>query len=641
MNKQEEGRYQAGITVFLSLMLVVMISFLGTFLESAHLAAVRSQTAAAGDSAMDNLFSYYEKSLYEKYRILALDERQPAETILQADMNWYQEGEQVQNYLRFKAKETEITEKQYLLDNNGEALYKEAAQIVSADVIAAVKQMLSEQTEDLSQSAVFTENMNLLTQQSSNLVEISDILEEIDICIETYNHTLLQLKEHLRSVSLEEYVKSAVNPYKIESYVDQLLEESKNIKKYVLDYHQKRQAAAAAVSTVQNALNRDELDQRYKDILYDELKAIQELTSKDGKIYQSVEELNQQIQKQIYPLERMKKVSKTGSAAEEGYSILKENIRQCKELSKISLKKVEKQENHTDIKISQLFKLIKEAADEGVLGLVLDDSQKLSERKVTTRNLPSEQTKKETTNTKNLFRQKIEGSINNFVWNIYLEQYFDCFTDGGTYDLEYVLGGKKTDKENLKNTAEQLVLLRQAMNLVQLLEDESKKLQAQSTAGVLFAFTANPTVIQAMSTLIMAAWAYAEAISDVRILMYGGKIPFWKNKSQWRMSLDDAVNIKKWKVPEKEIKSSKNGLSYSEYLRILLFFHGRDNNLYRGCDMIQWNICQKDSAFRLSSCIYDVKARFKVSVSPLFVSMQQMLWGNEYIYEHAEQKSYS
>lgn len=641
MDKQEKKNYQAGITIFLSLMLVVLLSFLGTFLESAHIAAVRSQAASAGDSAMDNLFSYYEKSLYDKYRILALDGRQPAQILLQADMDWYQENEQVQHYLRFNTKKTEIIEKQSLLDNHGEALYKEARQIVSADTLAAAKQMLSEQTESLSQSTVFTENMNLLAQQSSNLVEISEILEDLDICIETYNRTLHQLKERLQYISKESYIQSEENRDILEKHIIQLLEESRQIKSHVLDYHQKRQAAASAVSKVQDTLKSDELDQRYKDILYEELKAVREVTASEGKVYQSVEAQHQQVQKQIYTLERMQKVFHGDVDAADGYGILKENITACAELSKISLEKEEKQESQTAIEILPLFKTIKALAEDGVLGIVLDDSETLSSRKIDTENLPSQMTGIKTEKTKNLFQQKVEDSVDNLVWNIYLEQYLDCYTGGGTYDLEYVIGGKNTDRENLKKTVEQLVLLRQAMNLVHLLGDEAKKLQAQSAAGALFAFTANPAVIQAMSTVILTAWAYAEAVSDVRILMYGGKLDFWKSQNQWRLSLQDAVYIENWKLSKKKIASFNQGLDYSEYLRILLFFHSKDNNLYRGCDMIQWNICQQDTDFRLDSCMYNIKARFSIAVSPLFVSMQQALWGNGYIYEHSESKSYS
>ena len=61
-----KNRVQNGsITVFLSLLLVVLISLITTSLESAHLSAVRGRIGMSGEAAMYTLFSHFEKSLYD------------------------------------------------------------------------------------------------------------------------------------------------------------------------------------------------------------------------------------------------------------------------------------------------------------------------------------------------------------------------------------------------------------------------------------------------------------------------------------------------------------------------------------------------------------------------------------------------
>lgn len=52
--------------------------------------------------------------------------------------------------------------------------------------------------------------------------------------------------------------------------------------------------------------------------------------------------------------------------------------------------------------------------------------------------------------------------------------------DGGRYQLEYLLHGKDNDRSNLENTVSELFLIRQGINLIQILSDTEKREAAKA-----------------------------------------------------------------------------------------------------------------------------------------------------------------
>lgn len=68
-------------------------------------------------------------------------------------------------------------------------------------------------------------------------------------------------------------------------------------------------------------------------------------------------------------------------------------------------------------------------------------------------------------------------------------------------------------------------------------------------------------------TAILAAWAYAESVSDVRILLDGGHVSLRKTEAQWRTSLEHVGDCLNASADE----TSREGLGYESYLQILLW----------------------------------------------------------------------
>lgn len=71
---QREYRKKAGITVFLTMLLAICGSFLFALLETARVKGLHTEAQMVGDMTIESMFAEYQKSIYEEYGILLLDE---------------------------------------------------------------------------------------------------------------------------------------------------------------------------------------------------------------------------------------------------------------------------------------------------------------------------------------------------------------------------------------------------------------------------------------------------------------------------------------------------------------------------------------------------------------------------------------
>ena len=225
--------------------------------------------------------------------------------------------------------------------------------------------------------------------------------------------------------------------------------------------------------------------------------------------------------------------------------------------------------------------------------------------------------------------------------NEYIRKKFGCFTDKieGTvldYEIEYILSGKDRDRDNLEQTIGKLLLIREGMNLIYLMQDSAKKAEAESLAIALVGFTGMYGVIKVTQVLILAIWAFVEAVIDVRLLLEGEKVALLKNSGNWNTSLEGVKNFKK-EVGTAGIKQ-KEGLSYQDYLRVLLFLSDDSQKDYRMMDLIEENIRQQEGkGFSLDNCVSYMEVRLKFIAEPLFFKVGS---GNKYEIEGENRYGY-
>ena len=175
------------------------------------------------------------------------------------------------------------------------------------------------------------------------------------------------------------------------------------------------------------------------------------------------------------------------------------------------------------------------------------------------------------------------------------------------YQMEYLIGKKSSDKENLRLVVNRLLLLRETANFMYLMQDSAKQAEAEAMAAALAVVLFFPELKDLIKLSILIAWSYAESVSDVRILLDGGKVPIFKDSGSWKLDLKNALKLH---IPDSDQSGNQEGLSYQMYLRLLLAFTDKYDRNFRFMDIVEMDIrrTKGNERFCLDHCIHDFEA---------------------------------
>lgn len=178
------------------------------------------------------------------------------------------------------------------------------------------------------------------------------------------------------------------------------------------------------------------------------------------------------------------------------------------------------------------------------------------------------------------------------------------------YEVEYILQQQTQDRENLKKTLQEILLLREAVNAA-FLFGSSLKAEAETAAGVIAILLGLPEIKDLAATVILFAWAYAESVKDVRILLRGDKIPLVKSEESWNTPFSQLLT---YRSHLDSYRSSADGMSYQDYLGALLVCHGAKKAIAGLMDVMESDIRQTpgNSNFRLDGLIDGMQACIRV-----------------------------
>lgn len=227
--------------------------------------------------------------------------------------------------------------------------------------------------------------------------------------------------------------------------------------------------------------------------------------------------------------------------------------------------------------------------DMGILGLVLPSDYTVSEKNIPLSALLSHRNLQEGMGyleTGNPESQKLymQSYIMDKLGNYASPNTFDAFA----YETEYILWGQSSDRENLRKTVHRLLLMREAANCVSLYKDPIKRQETASMAAALCTLLLFPQGTAAAEALLLAGWAYAESLVDVRQLMLGGTVPLIKTADSWKTSLSNIGEI--FSLLQNNQRLYTSGLDYPDYLHLMLFTVSEHNQTFRCMDMIEQNI---------------------------------------------------
>ena len=265
-------------------------------------------------------------------------------------------------------------------------------------------------------------------------------------------------------------------------------------------------------------------------------------------------------------------------------------------------------------KVVNPISIIRRIRKMGILELVIPGNKGVSDGQVQAGSLLSRREKQ-----RGMSMYEPEKTDTSYTSQILFQQYlmeklgnYTAPGKGGLkYQTEYILGGKTGDIENLKSVARRLLLIREGVNMVHLVSDGTKRAQAAGLAAAIASAFLIPPATGVIEAALLLCWAFGESILDVRELFDGGKVPLVKSAADWQLSLENLAEL--LNGLDSVRRGSEDGMSYEDYLQVLLLGVSREEKITRAMDMIELCVREKGRKnFRMDSCI--VAAEVSVDV---------------------------
>ena len=268
---------------------------------------------------------------------------------------------------------------------------------------------------------------------------------------------------------------------------------------------------------------------------------------------------------------------------------------------------------------------VTEAKRNGVLSLVLPKNAKVSasrldlSKAVSHRNL----------NTGTKVISAAADWYQSVLVNQYYVNYLNCYTNSEgnralNYELEYLIAGKAEDSENLRVVVGELLAVREASNMASLMASASKQSEAMALAVTLAGASLNPVIVEIVKYGILAAWAFAESVLDLRTLLSGGKVSLVKSELDWTSNVHDLpVLLSGWSVA----KNCSAGMDYSQFLSLLLLMHNGDKLAMRAMDAQEATVQRNEGyeTFQMDHVLCESSVSATYEYSPVFLGFVSLL----------------
>lgn len=243
----------------------------------------------------------------------------------------------------------------------------------------------------------------------------------------------------------------------------------------------------------------------------------------------------------------------------------------------------------------------------GLLNVVIQNQSDISDKNISLETMPSHRSLQKGKGTFPI-KEDTDSVASKLYFGEYLLEKFaaaDKPNQEGklSYELEYIISGTGSDRENLERVVRKLAAVRFAADYGYLMTDEVKKAEAETMALTLAGIVALPALTEVIKHGILLAWAFGEAVIDIRTLLAGGKVELLKTKENWQLQLSSLLKLG---TDEEQIErtDSEKGISYKEYLRMLLFAASQKRVVMQSLDVLEMNMqTEKGDFFKVDNCV--------------------------------------
>lgn len=215
-------------------------------------------------------------------------------------------------------------------------------------------------------------------------------------------------------------------------------------------------------------------------------------------------------------------------------------------------------------------------------------------------------------------KKLIKEASDTILFHSYLATHFgDFFEDNKagalSYETEYLIAGKATDRENLSSVAMRICAIRTILHFVSLYTDAERKAPVEQAALAACGVIGLPALKSIVVFLLLFVWALEEAVIDTAALLQGKRLLLYPGKTGGSLSFQEILMFSKTFVSEKaKQKKEEKGLAfgYNEFLHLFLFLTPKEDKKYRAADLIQENLRKiYDESFRINECVWKLSYR--------------------------------
>jgi hypothetical protein len=636
------------ITIFISLIMMCIFALFCGLTESARTAGARWYLQTAASSALDSVFSQYHRSLWDTYRLLYAEYEDEEELTddFAAFLNPYLESAK---WYPMSLEDMKVNAWHMAVDDNGKYLEQEIFDYMKygkwdLDFDADTPQQLQNLTKEAGAVKNVAEKYRGHAKDALKLENALEAISENQDCqAEKKTEGLSALQEYDSSgfsrsaeqlIPVLEKVPSLVEEYQRQA--DRLAEKLKESRQF---YEGESEECSGDVSMKLDSEIReyesyvDEDGKRRK-----EVEALTELSGQQIALVREVmaeaEEVEDIIENWDYGSD-----DEDEEPDEPDYEALWSPV--IRHFEQLEIRRLSFRHGVKDKEKEGILKRVESMYRSGVLKLVVPDGVSVSDGSLDTGQLPS-QTEIWSSGTRNI------SLYQHLLVNEYTGKFFRNFRteletkkeeigisgNGGlAYEMEYIIGGKDTDEENLVAVVNRLLAVREGLNFVYLLSDGQKREEARSLAMMVTGVTGLAPLVLLTTFFILSVWALGEALMDIRGLLAGKKVPLLKSSETWTLTIENLMKM--GQNGRVETGGGSQGLNYSAWLKILLFGDEIVQQEYRMMDMVQMNIRREQNSFRMRRGVYqaEITASLKgkhVFFSPWFV--EQMIGSTDHTY---------
>ncbi len=644
-------RVKGQVTIFISMVMMCVFALLCGLLESARTAGARWYLQTASSSALDSVFSQYHRQLWDSYRLLFVEyeDEEELETDYQGFIQPYLEES---GWYPMRLESSEVEEWLGVTDDNGACLEEEILDYMKygiweldfdADTVTGL-------WENAKEAEAVREVAETYRGRAGDALKLEKSLEAISESQDRQLDTKRQGLSCLRGYDGPGFRRVA----------EELIRELKRMPGLVERYRKQADKLAEDLGESRGIYEEERQDcsSRTDGQLAEEIRQFEAYIDQDGERRQEIEALDAQSRDQIAlveavieeaeEVERIIDEWESEDDEDEGPNLHALWSPVIRHFDQLRIQALSFRHGVKDKKTEGFLKKVEELYRSGLLRLVVPEEKEISAGVLETLEIPSE-TEIWSGGARNI------SLMDHLMVNEYCGRFFRCFPAGGdgeemakdgvqqekgtegkgglSYEVEYRIGGKDLDEENLVFVVNRLLAIREGLNLIYILSDSHKRQEAQNLAMLITGVAGLSPLVLLTTFFVMSIWALGESLMDIRGLLAGKQVMLFKSSEDWTLDLDQLVSM--GQNGEIGTGGGERGLVYLSWLKILLIMDEIVCQEYRMMDMIQMNICRVQKSFRMRRGIYQVQLKNSLVGKHVFFSLgfvEQMTGSREHTY---------